>query len=104
MSWTCTTEQAKTLEAIQTATKPGSGRQWLIEWDTDGRNYGTPDDLMLPCELSAITGNTARKLGGPFYIAPDGSIPGADIVSKTARELALIGQYELDARRLGGVR
>lgn len=89
MSWTCTAEQSKTLSAIVR----GARERYCIEYDTAGRDYGTPDDLMIPVELLAIVGTSARELGRA-YIAPDGTIPGADLACRTARDLKTIGDAQ----------
>jgi hypothetical protein len=87
MSWTCTTAQARTLDAILL----GARDTYAVDWDTAGRAYGTPDDVMIPCELVAVAGGRAV---GTFYITPDGTIPGSEVACRTARDLKTIGESQ----------
>lgn len=91
MSWSCTQKQTETLDAISESCRPGKPtmRPYFIEWPTNGRDYGTPEDQMIPVELYRFReGEAGARHAGRFYIAPDGSIPGSDAPAILARTLA----------------
>lgn len=98
MGWSCTQKQTDTLDAISRACEPGTPTMmpYFIEWPTAGRDYGTPDDQMIPAELfKFVEGMAGARHVGRFYIAPDGSIPGRDVPAILARVLVSDGELKI---------